>query len=254
MCMSTTVSPDVLRRLPPCIVTGATSGIGLATTRRLLDAGVPVTAIGRNQAALTTLVSAFPHLRVITADLSGSAALPALAAAIVAGQPDAGVIFNVAAVQDDVRMMSSGYTPQQIADEIAVNLTAPIVLTHALLPHLSRQPEAYVVNVTSGLAFVPKRTAAVYSATKAGLHLFTDALRVQMAGSSLHVIEAVMPLVDTPMTAGRGRGKISADDAAAQLLDGVSRGTPRILVGKARLVPVLQRWMPGVLARVMQSS
>lgn len=250
--MTSTAHTDALRRLPPSIVTGATSGIGRAVTRRLLDAGVPVIAVGRNEASLSTLANAYPHVTTIAADLADTAALPQLAASIVAGTPGAGALFNVAAVQDDVLMTSPGYTPRQVAHEIAVNLTAAIVLTQALLPHLVRQPVACVVNVTSGLAYVPKRTAAVYSATKAGLHLFTDALRVQMAGSPVRVVEAVMPLVDTPMTAGRGRGKISADEAAAQLLAGVVRGTPQVLVGRARWVPVLQRWTPGVLARIMQ--
>ncbi len=250
--MASLPHPDALRRLPPSIVTGATSGIGLATTRCLLDAGVPVVAVGRNEDSLARLAAAYPGVTTIAADLADTAGLPALAASILAGTPGIGALFNVAAVQDDVLMASSGYAPQQIVHEVAVNLTAPLVLTHALLPHLSRQRAAWVVNVTSGLAYAPKRTAAVYSATKAGLHLFTDGLRVQMAGSPVQVIEAVMPLVDTPMTAGRGRGKISADDAAARLLAGVVRGTPKILVGKARWVPMLQRWMPGVLARVMQ--
>ncbi len=94
----------------------------------------------------------------------------------------------------------------------------------------------------------------MYSATKAGLHLFTQALRVQLRGSSVRVVEAVVPLVDTPMTQGRGTGKMSAAQAARHIIAGIRSGQPDIWVGKARALPVLQRWAPGLLQQLMQSS
>jgi short-subunit dehydrogenase involved in D-alanine esterification of teichoic acids len=168
-----------------------------------------------------------------------------------------GLIHN-AGIQCDLRLDDAACTPQALRQEVDVNLLAPMVLTRLLLSHLQARGQAgapaFVVNVTSGLAFAPKRTAAAYSATKAGLHLFSRGLRVQLAGTPVRVVEAVMPLVDTPMTAGRGQGKLPAEQAARALLDGLAAGRSTVYIGKARFVPLLHRWAPAVLDRVLQRA
>lgn len=238
--------------LPTTLVTGASSGIGRALALQLAAAGTRVIALARRTDALQALAAQQPGIVPWAADLADTAALPALAARLVAAHPDlAGVIHN-AGVQVDARLADAGQGPAQVRQEVDINLVAPIVLTQALLPQLLARRGAFVVNVTSGLAFAPKRSAAVYSATKAGLHLFTRALRVQVQGTGLRVVEAVMPLVDTPMTAGRGRRKLAPDDAARALLDGLRAGRPDLYIGQARAVPWLARWAPGLLARALQ--
>lgn len=238
--------------LPTTIVTGATSGIGRALALQLAEAGIRVIALGRNRDALRALAAGSDRVSTYAVDLRAIDALPALAARIVAEHPDTGCLINNAGMQSDLRIDDVHCDSGLIRREVDVNLVAPMVLTRALLPHLQARPAAWVVNVTSGLGYAPKRTAAVYSATKAGLHLFTRAMRVQMQGSTLRVVEAVMPLVDTPMTAGRGHGKLSAAQAARQLMEGLRAGRPDIYVGKARWLPWLQRWAPGVLAQILQ--
>lgn len=238
--------------LPTTIVTGSTSGIGRALALQLAEAGIRVIALGRNRDALRALAAGSDRVWTYAVDLRQIDALPTLVARIVAEHPDTGCLINNAGMQSDLRIDDARCDSDLIRHEVDVNLVAPMVLTRALLPHLQARPAAWVVNVTSGLGYAPKRTAAVYSATKAGLHLFTQALRVQLQGSTLRVVEAVMPLVDTPMSAGRGHDKLSAAQAARQLIEGLRAGRPDIHVGKARWLPLLQRWAPGVLARVLQ--
>ncbi len=244
--------PGAAAPLPRTVVTGATSGIGRALAIRLAESGVPVIAIGRNQDLLGELASRNELITALAADLGQPDALPGLARRLVSEHPDLGCLINNAGIQCDLRMDDAGYDDRQLRGEVDVNLVAPLLLTQALLPHFQRRPVSWVVNLTSGLGYVPKRTAAVYSATKAGLHLFTQALRVQMQGSAVRVAEVVMPLVDTPMTEGRGRGKLSADRAARELIAGLNAGRLDIRVGRARALPSLQRWAPGLLARIMQ--
>lgn len=239
-------------RLPCTIVTGATSGIGRELARQLAIDGVKVIAIGRNADALRALATGSGQIAVYAADLSAIDDVPALAARIIAEHPDVGCLINNAGIQNNLRLDDVSCGVGAIRQEVDINLVAPMVLTQALLSHLQARRLSLIVNVTSGLGYVPKRTAAVYSATKAGLHLFTSALRVQMEGSTVRVVEAVMPLVDTPMTTGRGRAKLSAEQAARRLIEGLLAGNPHIHVGKARWLPWLQRWAPGVLARIMQ--
>jgi uncharacterized oxidoreductase len=242
------------RAWPKTLVTGATSGIGLALTQLLVEAGVPVLALGRNERAIAPLQGQYPNLTFVRCDLSDLTALPLMALDLAANHPDLGCLINNAGLQHNVSFEDSAARPSAIREEVDVNLTAPVMLTAALLAQLRSQPVAWVVNVTSGLAFAPKSSAAVYSATKAGLHLFTQALRLQMRGQTVRVVEAVMPLVDTPMTQGRGRNKIPAGLAAAQMLQGLAAGRDVIWVGKARGIPVLQRLAPGVLGRIMQAG
>lgn len=233
------------------LITGASSGIGRELALQVHDAGVPVVALGRDGSRLAELGQ---HICTLQADLADPVALEALPARLQAlGVPINAVIHN-AAIQHDGRMVDAGYSTAEIRHEIDVNLLAPIALTRALLPGLQAHADAWIVHVTSSLAYAPKRSAAVYSATKAGLHLFSDALRVQVRGSSVQVVEVVMPLVDTPMTRGRGRNKLPARDAARALLGGLTERRTHIYVGKAKAVPMLQRWAPAILARALQAS
>jgi short-subunit dehydrogenase involved in D-alanine esterification of teichoic acids len=237
------------------IVTGASSGIGHALSRQLANRGVRVVAVGRDRERLETLARSCPPIRTEAFDLAtGGGGIDALAARLIAAHGPIHGIVNNAAVQDDVRIDDSSYTAAQIEREIAVNLTAPVLLVRALLAHLLAQSAPIVVNIGSGLAFVPKRTSAVYSATKAGLHLFTEALRVQTRGSRLAVVEAVMPLVDTAMTQGRGSGKISAEAAAAALIAAMDARRPHAWIGRARLLPPLLRLAPSLAQRILQRT
>lgn len=234
------------------IVTGASSGIGRQLAVQLAARGVDVVAIGRDTQRLAQLTADAPRIRALAADLTRLQALPALATDILVLAPAADCLIHNAAMQQDWRFDADDNTPAAIEDEIRVNLLAPMVLTRLLLPHLRSREAAWVVCLSSGLADVPKHTAAVYSASKAGLRLFAQGLDLQCAGTRMRVVEAVLPLVDTPMTAGRGRNKISAERAARELIEGLSAGRNPVLVGKARFLPLLRRLSPALLASVVR--
>ena len=93
--------------------------------------------------------------------------------------------------------------PENDERTLWLNLHAPIRLIVRLMPVLRTRPEAMIVNVTSGLAIAPNAGAPVYCATKAALRSYTMALRGQLKGTGVHVLEALPPMVDTQMTAGR---------------------------------------------------
>lgn len=240
--------------LPRTLVTGATSGIGWELAVQLAGSGVPVVALGRDPQRLQALAACNPLIEVLAADLAQLGTLEELAAGLVLRHPDLGCVINNAGIQCDLRVDDAGYGSAAIRREIDVNLTAPLILTQALLPHLLSRQHAWIVNLTSALAYAPKRTAAVYSASKAGLRLFTQALRVQLRGAPIAVVEVVMPLVDTPMTQGRGGSKLPASLAARALIEGLRAGWTEIRVGKARAVPWLQRWSPRLLSHFLQRS
>ncbi|MEM6990093.1 MAG: SDR family NAD(P)-dependent oxidoreductase, partial [Myxococcota bacterium] len=107
------------------------------------------------------------------------------------------------------------------------------------LPELIARPRAALVQVTSGLALSPKASAPVYCATKSGLRAFTRALRWQLARTNVCVLEVLPPLVDTAMTRGRGRGKMSPEDVAAEIVAALRRGDTEAYLGKSKLL----RWL-----------
>ena len=238
--------------MPRTLITGATAGIGRELALQLAQAGVPVLALGRNVQSLQALQDSNPRIATVVCDLSDVASLPDHTTQSIALYPDLACVIHNAGVQDIVRMDDAGYGAGQLGQEVDINLVAPMVLTQALLPHLQSKQQACVVNITSGMGFAPKRTSAVYSATKAGLHLFSEALRAQLEGSTVRVVEAVMPMVDTAMSQGSAAGKISPAQAARELITGMNKGLSVVWVGKTRAIPVLLRLAPSVLARVIQ--
>lgn len=235
------------------LITGATSGIGYCLTRQLSQSGHTVVAIGRNKAKLDEISGFSDNIAPLQFDISDIGELESFISNIFERHPEINIVINNAGIQDNVRVDDAGYGIDNISKEITINLTAPIEISRAALPFLTQNSNARIVNISSGLAFVPKTTSAVYSATKSGLHLFSEALRVQ-ADDSYAVSEVILPIVETPMTDGRGTGKISAEEAAKQIISGINAGKDHIYVGKARFLPLLLRWLPGVASRIIQKN
>jgi uncharacterized oxidoreductase len=140
--------------------------------------------------------------------------------------------------------------------ELSLNLDGVIALTLGLMPVLLAQKRSIILNVTSGLALAPKQSAPVYCASKAGIRSFTKALRYQARTRAPHlsIVEASPPLVATGMTEGRGRGKISADECARAIVDGVLAGKETIYVGKAKLLHALLAVSPRLAERIMRDG
>ncbi len=239
------------------LVTGGGSGVGRALCAQLLDLGCEVLTCGRDPDRLATVAAELPGLRVVAADLATVEGRAAVVARVRSDLPRLSILINNAGVQEHVDWCGSEREGLAAATdrEIATNFTAPLLLTGELIPLLAEADDAALVNVTSGLAIAPKRSAPVYCATKAALRTFTTALRYQTAvgAPSIVVNDAILPLVDTAMTAGRGKGKISPDQAAAAILAGVRDRRPVTTIGVVRVLRVIDRIAPSVAARIMRN-
>ncbi|MDT9000152.1 SDR family NAD(P)-dependent oxidoreductase [Paucibacter sp. APW11] len=244
------------------LVTGASSGIGRAIALQLAAAGDRVIAWGRDAERLAALQAQVPGI-VDTGcvDLDDLDALPQALQQGLARWPTLNGLVHCAGIQRERLFDAEGYGAAAIAEELRINLAAPLILTQALLPQLRRQSRepggARLVLVTSALAHAPKRHAAVYNASKAGLAVFVQSLRAQLQrelqAPALQLMELIPPLVDTPMTAGRGRHKLPPEAVAAALLRTLRR--PRLpaqlWVGRAALLPWLLRLAPAQTRRLM---
>ena len=230
------------------IVTGASSGIGRETALLLAARGNRVIALGRSKERLDALAAGDRLIVPLPLDLTDAAAIAQLSEAI--GEQEIDGLINNAAIQVNCRFDAEGYGMTSIASEIATNLTAPILLTH-LLARRARSAPLTVVNVNSGLALFPKSTSAVYSASKAGLRMFGTAISAQ-SGSKLRIVDVILPLVDTDMTAGRGAHKIAPEVAATAVVSALDGRQREVFVGRARLLKLLLRVAPSLAARIMR--
>ncbi len=183
------------------LITGGGSGIGAALAQRLHDRGNRVIVAGRRQDALDRTIAGRAGMTAMTLDVDDPAAIADFARRVVAEHPALNVLVNNAGIMRFEPLDRR----RDLADAeatIATNLIAPIRLTDALIDHLAAQADAAIVNVTSGLAFVPLVATPTYSATKAALHSYTVSLRAALAGR-VEVIEIAPPAVQTGLTPGQ---------------------------------------------------
>lgn len=248
-------------RQQTALVTGGNSGIGAALARALHHAGARVVVTARDPARLAALARELPGIETLPADLADPAARAALLRVVTERFPQLSLLVNNAAIQhlaDHLAPLSPGEHDLQRARaqaEISLNIGAVVDLTLALLPVLKRAPNGAVVFVSSGLALAPKRSAPVYCASKSFVHGFAKALRYQCedAAPRLRILEVLPPLVDTPMTAGRGRGKIPPAQVAADTLAGLRSRKREVNVGKTKLLRAIQRLSPALADRILRN-
>ena len=239
------------------LVTGGARGIGLEIARLLHARGARLLLVGRDAEALAAAAGAL-DATVLLCDLADAAAVDRLIDLVRTEHPDLGGLVNNAAVQHELDLVHGDpfATIAKARAEIATNLAAPMALSIGLLPLLSAQPSAFVCDVNSGLALAPKEASPAYSASKAGLRALTAALRHQCVRHApyVRVVDVILPMVDTDMTRGRGRGKMAAADAARAIVAGIERERSTVWIGKARLLPMLMRVAPGLVARLLRGS
>jgi uncharacterized oxidoreductase len=167
------------------LITGGTSGIGFELVRQLSALGNTILITGRDQKKLDATKKAFPRITTYQSDVSDPAAIQALFTKTTSDFPDLNILINNAGIMRTINLHDTDNALEELTSEIEINLKGPIHMIQAFLPHLKRKPDAAIVNVSSGLAFVPLPTSPIYCATKAALHSYTLSLRVQLKNTAV---------------------------------------------------------------------
>ncbi|KXX71154.1 SDR family oxidoreductase [Flammeovirga sp. SJP92] len=234
------------------LITGATAGIGEALLHKFLALDNQVIAIGRNELKLKELAQKDKRIIPFTCDISKIDELKELKLFIEEKHPDTNILVNNAGVQCNYHFDEEEQLMDKIEQEIDVNFRAPLQLIALTLPFLKNNDNSAIVNVSSGLGLVPKRQAPVYCGTKAGIHIFSKALRYQLKHTK--VFEIIPALVDTQMTAGRGKGKIAPEQLVEEFIVCFKKDKYEVSIGKVKLLKIINRLFPSIAEKIMKNG
>ncbi|WP_221392993.1 SDR family oxidoreductase [Dyadobacter sp. NIV53] len=214
------------------LVTGAGSGIGYATAKRLSDEGNKVIIAGRNAAKIEKAGIEL-GLTSIVCDVTDSESVNNLINRIKSEFPELSIIINNAGVANLYKLGEGAGAFEKAKQEFETNYFAPVRLIELLLPVLKTQPEAAIVNITSNVSFHPLIILPTYSDTKAALHSHTVALRVTLAkDTNIKVFEVMPSLIDTEATKDMGgENGLPPSAVAEDIFNGISNDSYEIYVG-----------------------
>lgn len=234
------------------LVTGGTSGIGLALAEAFLREGASVAVCARNPASLAAFRAAHPSALAVEADVTETSARMAMLGAVAERFGGLDILVNNAGRLVERDFAEAPAAPDELAAEFALNLVSPVQLTAMTLglwPKLDS-----LVFVSSGYALVSPRRAPTYGAAKAGLHGFAEGLRRQLVTQGTHVLEVLPPVVDTAATAHRAVRKVSPEAVASATLHALAERKPTALVGATSILPGLLRLAPGTIGRLIAET
>ncbi|KAF1017207.1 MAG: Serine 3-dehydrogenase [Stenotrophomonas maltophilia] len=235
------------------LITGGTSGIGIELAKQLLAAGNVVLITGRSADRLAKIRDATPALHTFVCDQSDPAAIVSACESISQAFPSLNVLINNAGIGGKLNLNETDRPLGDLEDEIRTNLIGPIQIIHQLLPLLKRQHNATIVNVTSGLAFVPMALKPIYCATKAAMHSYTQSLRAQLANTSVKVVELAPPATGTAFNQGQedmnGARQMDVTAFGRAALRGLRTGRDEVLPGASGLIRLIGRINPRAVFR-----
>jgi uncharacterized oxidoreductase len=220
------------------LITGGATGIGFALAQEFLDAGSEVVVCGRRAEKLFEAKQKRPRLHTISCDLSKKDGREELFEWAENNFGEINVLVNNAGIQRIIDFKKGAPELFDGEDEVAINLTAPIELSAYFVPVLSKRNEAAIINVSSGLGFVPLALFPVYCATKAAIHSFSLSLRHQLRNTPIKVFEIIAPTTDTELDKGsrakRGAPRgVAVDEVAKAAMKALSNDEFECAIGEA---------------------
>lgn len=232
------------------LLTGGSSGIGLAFAKKFVELGNKVIITGRSASKLQAAKAAVPELESFQSDAGDVGAIRALADQIADRYPELNVLMNNAGVMRPHNLTGPAKDLAGLTSEIDINLGGPIRIISVLIDRIKAN-KGTIINVSSALAFVPLQMAPIYCASKAALHSYTVTLRQQLKEHGVEVIELMPPAVRTDLTGDLppdGDFKIITTDALVDAtIKGLRAGNLEIRPGQANQLHWMSRIAPGFI-------
>jgi len=228
------------------LITGGASGIGLELTKTLLQMGNTIIICGRSENKLQKVKNDLPQVHTFQCDVSDQTQREELFSQVTNEHPRLNILINNAVIVNYLKIQDKNYSAALVDQEIQTNFIGPVGLINLFLPHLNRQKNSTIINMTTGLVYAPHADMPGYCASKAALHSFTQCLRLQLKDSPIKIIEVMMTAVDTHFHDGGHVPDIAitTEKAVALMLNGIQKSINEIKIGKVKLLSLLCRIAP----------
>jgi short-subunit dehydrogenase involved in D-alanine esterification of teichoic acids len=226
------------------LLTGGTSGIGFELLRQLYQLNNRMIVTSSNEKHLANIKKQFTDITTVVCDLSDNSSVRQLIDKCWKDHRDINVLINNAGIQYNYSWTEEKDGYNKISTEICVNFTSPMQIVYGLLGMLTTKQNSAIVNVSSGLALAPKKSAPIYCATKSAIHSVTKALRYQLENTTVKVFEIIPPPVDTAMSKEHERGKIAPKQVVDEFLKNFRNNNFESNIGKIKLFRIIQRISP----------
>ncbi len=237
------------------LITGGGSGIGLAIAKKFLENENTIIITGRNLSKLEKAQADNPGLHIAQGDVTDVSSIKAL---VERTQDEFGgidILINNAGIFHMFDVADEDFPFEKQELEIDIDFAGPMRMVHYFMPQLKQKQESAIVNVSSGLAFVPFAMAPVYSATKAGIHSWTKGLRRQLQSTNIHVFELMPPVVDTDMVAElKDFPKLSPQKLVDGFWKGFTKNQYEITPGQSSQLKLMSRLAPGFIFKALNKQ
>jgi len=240
------------------LITGGSSGIGFEFVKQLIahqPAAILIT--GRDISRLEQVRQQYPQVHIFQSDVSDPEAIRQLAETVTAQFPELNIVINNAGIMRYINLLDTGQ--QDITAEIAIDLSGPILMVQQFLPHLLTRSSAAIINVSSGLAFIPFPISPVYSAAKAGLRAYTRVLRLQLKDTNIKVFELAPPSTETPLQKDftglvDSSHNMAVDKMIGITIKGLLNDQLEIKPGFSKVLKLMSRLMPEFFLRFLDKT
>jgi uncharacterized oxidoreductase len=241
------------------LITGGTSGIGLEFVKQLTIQGATLIITGRDTAKLAQTKKQFPLIHTFQSDVSDPGNIGRLYEQVTHQFPRLNMIINNAGIMRNLNLQDTTLSLDDITREIDINLSGTIRMVHRFLPYLKTQRSSAIVNVSSGLAFIPFPLSPIYSAAKSGIHAYTRVLRLQLKNTTVKVFELAPPSTETPLQNEFARivdssQNMAVDKMVSVAIQGILKDKLEIRPGLANVLKIMSRVAPGFFLNFLDKT
>jgi uncharacterized oxidoreductase len=237
------------------LITGGGTGIGASLAGAFHARGNKVIVTGRREAPLKDLAAKHPGMEIIVSDVSNESEVKAVLEAVSSRFPQLDLLINNAGIMRRHDFSAAQGSEERLFDEIDINLKGLIRMCWAFLPLLQKQKSADIVNVSSGLAYVPLAMTPVYCATKAAVHSFSQSLRYQLRKTSVGVVELAPPAVATDLLKAEAGDqeypRMKLEDFTAATMEALGGNATELPIGQAKGLRFMSRFFPGKIFGIL---
>ena len=242
------------------LITGGSGGIGFEMARQFLNRNNKVIITGRDEKKLHDAKQQLGDVTTIRSDVSNPDDVKDLYQQAVNDFPGLNILINNAGILQTLNLRDGNLPTADLTQEIDVNLKGTILMNNAFLPLLQHNDNPAIVNVSSGLPFVPLPVAPVYCSTKAAIHSYSLSLRAQLRNTGIRVFELAPPLTETGMIGGfdeediEGVPIMPVEETVAGFLKGFAKDNYEIRIGVANQLWFMSRFFPKFIFAQLSKS